>query len=649
MKKIFAVIAFLALTTTVSAQTLLYGTVCDTTGALLSGVIVYPIKYPALRDTTDVNGIFSISDYITGARAHNGGTGREFISCVNGMVKFAVNARERVDIKVFNLSGKEIAHPFDRFVDAGAYRVSLASLCASQVLLVRVCCNQQVMTFKLFGMSNVSFGSGNAIASGIAQSKAASQKAILANDPAIDTLLFSLPGYVLSRVPISSYVTADSIRDTLRHPDSCTVRTFAYGGNVTLYPSRTKYPYGAIVKARETPAAGYFFEGWIINDDVTDAPVTPMVIGGDSVVIRVTNNIDIHAYLVNPWDTVNRDSSHVLVEGSQCIVDDAPYCIGGGGPALIGDPIINPNADTNETMRYNVEGLGAHGPYAMLIDVTLQNMSKVTYHHVCVQILSVVGPGSGFESCNSDPFLYSLSQSPGYWYYGDLAPGAKATRQWRFLDGTLPQLVFHYNIVETNGGSIGFYENGIGDGWSATIQNVYCGSFGDSLIVQAYFNPVDSNNNIYVLVDDKNLSTGWTDLSGDIGLGWGSFGLSNRAGLNVDFSCAGWRDASSVYHFGVAKRLAGSTATDVSSSVIAYNNPARNAGGFYGWTIPYSAIGASPGDSVRVYILYGKDVASGGIHSAAPVMSDAQITKMDSSVAPGLTDIDSIAPAFFLK
>ncbi|MGC4000455.1 MAG: DUF3372 domain-containing protein [Anaeromyxobacter sp.] len=186
------------------------------------------------------------------------------------------------------------------------------------------------------------------------------------------------------------------------------------------------------------------------------------------------------------------------------------------------------------------------------------------------------------------------------------------------------------------------YTTGDGSGWTARIAKVYVSSGGGALTVTARLDPVNAGNNLFVFVDDTAQATGTSDLTGHLTLDWGALQLANTSAVNVDLALAGWRDGT-VLNAGPAHTLVGGAWTSAQVQVTQ-----DGASGLYTWTIPYAAIGAGAqaGAAVRVYVLYGRDPGAGGIHSAAPVQSPAQVTLMDGS---GLTDLDTAAPDHVLQ
>jgi hypothetical protein len=280
---------------------------------------------------------------------------------------------------------------------------------------------------------------------------------------------------------------------------------------------------------------------------------------------------------------------------------------------------------------------GYPGPITEYV-VTIKNISGNTLNNVFYSINSM--SATGRESVNSD---FGFIDS---WFFGDIAPGDSVSRLWRLAAPSNTPYVFYGHVKSAYDPYPSFYESGAGTGWSATIQNVYLDSKDNNLTVSTNLNPIDNGNNFYILIDDLSQPGGWTDLTGDLGLAWGSLGLANSAGLNIDFSSAAWRDLVTL-NAGSSKKLVDGTSTDVSSSITISSDASKRQ---YTWSIPYTTIGngAASGDAIRVYVLYGKDLANGGIHSAAPVMSSAQIANMNS-VGNSLQDIDVSAPIYILK
>lgn len=215
-------------------------------------------------------------------------------------------------------------------------------------------------------------------------------------------------------------------------------------------------------------------------------------------------------------------------------------------------------------------------------------------------------------------------------------------------DGTSIQ---NYKIVvfrNDTGGVLNLYAQGDGSGWAAMIQNMYLDSDGSSLKVGLKFNPIDgTNNNIWLLVDCSSFTSGLSDLSAGDPTGWGSLGITNSVSASIGFAYSGARSDLATNR-AAWQWTSGSSHTDVSSFITITSDTVN---GYYIFNIPYSVIGsgAASGNSVRVYALYGLNAAGGGIHSAAPEQSQTQITQMNAANAPGLNELDTVAPEYILQ
>jgi len=193
---------------------------------------------------------------------------------------------------------------------------------------------------------------------------------------------------------------------------------------------------------------------------------------------------------------------------------------------------------------------------------------------------------------------------------------------------------------------------GGGSGWGAQLHDIGLNSGEGSLAVTLRFNPIDGiSNNIWLLVDDISIGTGVTDLTTDL-TGWGTLNLSNPINANIDFAYSGHRGqygGNLATNNSARKWVSGSSAV-VSGLAITQDD----TNGIYSFNIPYASIGsgASSGATVRIYAFYGQNSAYGGIHSAAPVPSAAQLSLMNSSASTagsGLTSLDTMAPGYVLK
>ena len=165
---------------------------------------------------------------------------------------------------------------------------------------------------------------------------------------------------------------------------------------------------------------------------------------------------------------------------------------------------------------------------------------------------------------------------------------------------------------------------GVGDYsfWGAKIAAVFCKTNATNLEVILYMNPVGGGNNLYLAIDVANRvlaiskSTNTHDSSGDLTTGWGSFWMTNEAGIDYDFVAWGWRkDDSGVFNYSGANRIeSDGSGTDVKSSVtFTYTNLiSTNTNENYYFNIPYTAMGATSGNVVNIYAFFGKTGGTAG-------------------------------------
>lgn len=168
----------------------------------------------------------------------------------------------------------------------------------------------------------------------------------------------------------------------------------------------------------------------------------------------------------------------------------------------------------------------------------------------------------------------------------------------------------------------------------------------NTLTVRAKLEPTGgSTNGLWVLVDDLAQTSGFSGNYATASPVGGVMGFLNRAAMNADFAGFFWQSNSATL---AANKWISGTPTDVTSAVTATQDDAH---GVYLLQIPYSAIGAgaAAGHTVRVYVLHGQPASGGGIHSAAPAPTPAQIESMNTAGAPGLTTLDFGAPDYVLK
>jgi hypothetical protein len=156
------------------------------------------------------------------------------------------------------------------------------------------------------------------------------------------------------------------------------------------------------------------------------------------------------------------------------------------------------------------------------------------------------------------------------------------------------------------------------DIWAAKIAAVFYKTNATSLEVLVYMNPVGGGNNLYLAIDVTNRTLGidasTNTHSGDLTTGWGSFWMTNEAGIDFDFVAWGWRDDDGNLNYSGANRIeSDGTGTDVQSSVaFSQTNLVDNTTGNYYFNIPYTAMGATSGNVVNIYVFFGKTGGTAG-------------------------------------
>ncbi len=198
------------------AQVRIFGKVADADagGAALDSVTVRLAKHPAIADTTDKNGAFSLTGRISAAIAGTVSGAMPFAQCAGADVYFAVDRPTRVAVEAFTAAGRRLATPLDEIVSPGAYRLPVAAA-AAQIVYVRVACGGDVRVFRMQTMMprKTSGGAPALMAAGLASRRPLLSKTAGA---AIDTLVFSRIGFAAQRLAITSYTPGNSIDVSMR-------------------------------------------------------------------------------------------------------------------------------------------------------------------------------------------------------------------------------------------------------------------------------------------------------------------------------------------------------------------------------------------------------------------------------------------------
>jgi len=173
------------------------------------------------------------------------------------------------------------------------------------------------------------------------------------------------------------------------------------------------------------------------------------------------------------------------------------------------------------------------------------------------------------------------------------------------------------------------------DVWAAKIAAVFYKTNATNLEVLVYMNPVGGGNNLYLAIDVTNrvlaisnstnthgVPTNVAPNSGDLTTGWGSFWMTNEAGIDYDFVAWGSRSGTTLNYSGAHRIETNGSGTDVKSSVAfsQTNLVSANTNDYY-FNIPYTAMGATSGNVVNIYVFYGKTgglAGNEGIRSIFP-------------------------------
>jgi formylglycine-generating enzyme required for sulfatase activity len=196
-----------------AAPVTMFGKVTDSlSGAVLDNVVITLAKQKALSDTTDANGLFSISGQTSGVLSGIVAVKGAFVRCVGHNVHLTVQRPARVSVETFGVSGKLLAKPIDGVVAPGAYRVPVGLGIASQMIFVRVTCDGDVRMLRMWGA--MSRGKFHIKSDEVSPDHARLFKVAAA--AAVDTLAFSRGGFAVKKVAVASYTPADTIRVSLK-------------------------------------------------------------------------------------------------------------------------------------------------------------------------------------------------------------------------------------------------------------------------------------------------------------------------------------------------------------------------------------------------------------------------------------------------
>jgi len=202
------------------------------------------------------------------------------------------------------------------------------------------------------------------------------------------------------------------------------------------------------------------------------------------------------------------------------------------------------------------------------------------------------------------------------------------------------------------------------DPWGVKISAVFYKASTANLEVLVYLNPnpTGDDNHLYLAIDVTNRvlgidkSTNTHDPSGDLaitGAEFGSFWMTNEAGIDYDFVAWGKRDGSGNFNYIGAHRIeSDGTGTDVKNSAsdnvtITHTNLVGTSTiQNYYFKIPYDAMGANSGNVVNIYVFYGKTggtAGNQGIRSIFP--ANASVTnQVPGGWGPYVTRLTNKSP-----
>jgi hypothetical protein len=235
MDKVYGVlVAILLLGASVSAQQVtIFGKVTDAKGAVLDSVVVRLAKHYVIADTTDKNGLFSLTGHINAAIAGIGSATTPFVQFSGTNVHFSVDRPTRIAVEVFTTAGRRLAKPLDAIVSPGSYTLPVAAGVSTQIVLVRVVQGSDVYIFRMQGarLRETAQGAAALTSTGLRSQQSSLSKSSTA---AIDTLVFSRNGFITQTRTITSYTPADSIAVSLQSMTALKAKVIAAADSIML-------------------------------------------------------------------------------------------------------------------------------------------------------------------------------------------------------------------------------------------------------------------------------------------------------------------------------------------------------------------------------------------------------------------------------
>jgi hypothetical protein len=157
MKKIVLFLILIFITFLYAQQISLTGTVTNTSGQPLSGVIV-KLLAALVSDTTDANGKYSLSGVVSVLPNNLVNPKEDVISYQNNKFIFNIQQPSMLCAKIYSLNGKQIANLYDGYINKGEKQIPFSFLNNGKTIyFLKVVYNNQKYSFKILPNLNSTF------------------------------------------------------------------------------------------------------------------------------------------------------------------------------------------------------------------------------------------------------------------------------------------------------------------------------------------------------------------------------------------------------------------------------------------------------------------------------------------------------------
>ena len=216
MKKLFGTIAALLLLVAVAwaEQVSIHGRVTNAEGSGLNDVAVRLAKHPELTDTTDEEGLFSLSGQIASVINKSSSTSVIPVRCTGTVVHFSITHPTHITVDVFNTAGRRLAKSLDKIMQPGSYSLPVSTGYGAQMGVVRIRYEGDVYLFRMQLMRSRGAAEGAFVGQipGLSKHKTSP----IQTSKGIDTLIFTRKGFVTYSHTISSYISGDQLIITMK-------------------------------------------------------------------------------------------------------------------------------------------------------------------------------------------------------------------------------------------------------------------------------------------------------------------------------------------------------------------------------------------------------------------------------------------------